>query len=378
MPFSEVNGSSASATVTTRAPGRVNVIGDHTDYADGLVLPVAIQLETRVTARLVPTAGLRVTSTAMDEERFLPPDRIDASGLAGWTRYIYGVYQLLLEVSAAPRGAKLRIESDVPPGAGLASSAALEVATALALCSLSGRSLPPVELALLCRRAENEFAGSPCGIMDQMVSACARAGHALLIDCRDLQMEHVPFRPRRAGLVVFDTGVRHSIAGAGYASRRCECEEALTLLRARSPRIRSLRDVTESDLAEAGALPELLRQRVRHIVRENDRVLKARTCLENGDATGMGRLMLASHESLRDDYGVSCAELDALVDVAVRLPGVYGARMTGGGFGGCVVCLVDDDRKDALRTHVAEAYDRQFGRPLRSLAVTPSGGASIL
>ncbi len=368
-----------AATVAVRAPGRVNLIGDHTDYTGGFVLPMAIQFQTIVAAGRRSTPGMSVFAAAYGAGVELPPDPADPLSLPHWARYVYGVRQVLRSQGVAVPDADLFIVGDVPLGAGLASSASLEVACGLAMLTLAGAEMPLMELASACRRAENEYAGSPCGIMDQTISACGRVGCALRIDCRDLSLHHVPLRLADAQFVVVDTGVRHSIAAGQYARRRGECESALAALRTADPDIRSFRDVDEAALERCEArLSDMERRRARHVVTENRRVIEACEALQRGVAAAFGLAMFASHASLCDDFEVSCEELDAVVETARATPGVLGARMTGGGFGGCAIVLLERASIPALTASLGSECTRRFARSFSITPVTAEDGASII
>lgn len=368
-----------TATVAVRAPGRVNLIGDHTDYTGGFVLPMAIQLQTIVAAGRRSSPGMSVFAGAYGASVELPPDPADPLSLPHWARYVYGVREVLRSRGVAVPDADLFIVGDVPLGAGLASSASLEVACGLAMLTLTGVEAPPIELARACRRAENEYAGSPCGIMDQTISACARAGCALRIDCRDLSLEHVPLKLPDARFVVVDTGVRHSIAAGQYARRRGECESALAVLGRADSSVKSFRDVDEAALERCQAqLSDVERRRARHIVTENRRVREACEALQRGDSATFGRAMFASHASLRDDFEVSCDELDSVVETARATPGVYGARMTGGGFGGCALILLESTSLPALSASLGSESTRRVGRSFSITPVTAEDGASVV
>jgi galactokinase len=319
---------------TVRAPGRVNLIGEHTDYNDGFVLPVAIDRRTTVAVSARDDDLVKVDATDLGEQDSFSLDEIARTGT--WRDYVRGVVELV----APEHGADLRIESEVPRGAGLSSSAALEVAVGRALSDLPGP-----ELALLAQRAENEFVGVPCGIMDQFCVANARAGHALLLDCRDLSYRHVPIPPGVA-IVVCDSKLERKLGESGYSERRAACEEAARLLG-----VRALRDATLDDVDR---LPETLRARARHVVSENERTLAAATELEAGNLDAVGALMDDSHRSMRDDYEIVPPQLDALAAAARAVDGCYGSRLTGGGFGGCTVSLVEDAAVGAVR-EAAEA-----------------------
>jgi galactokinase len=318
-----------------RAPGRVNLIGEHTDYNDGFVLPAAIDRFTTVDVRPRADRVVEVDAADLGERDSFSLDAIDRTG--SWRDYVRGVVGLL----ALEHGADLRIESDVPRGAGLSSSAALEVAVGRALSDLPGD-----RLALLAQRAENEFVGVQCGIMDQFTAALARAGHALLLDCRDLSYRHIPI-PNGVVIVVCDSHVERRLASSGYNDRRAACEEAARLLG-----VAALRDAT---LEQVAALPEELRKRARHVVTENARTLAAADALGAGDLETVGELMLESHVSMRDDYEIVPAELDDLAARVRAVDGCYGSRLTGGGFGGCTVALVAADAVGDARAAVERA-----------------------
>jgi galactokinase len=346
-----------------RAPGRVNLIGEHTDYNDGFVLPVALDRATVAAAAARPDRRLRARSADQGE-----PGEIDLAGpptprRGHWLDYVEGTARVLEERFGPLPGADLLVMGDVPLGAGLSSSASLEMAVATALTSLAGWTLDRPAIARAGQEAEHRFVGTRCGIMDQLVSMLGRLGHALLIDCRSLQTRAVPLPADRACLLVFDSGVRHRHASGEYNVRRSQCEQAVERLGAVLPGIRALRDVTPDQLARhAGALPEPLLRRARHVVGEIDRTVQAASALSQGDLAGFGRLMFASHRSLRDDYEVSVAELDALVAAAADAPGMLGARMTGGGFGGCAVALVESGQVEAAAGTIATEFARRFGR----------------
>ena len=321
-----------------RAPGRVNLIGEHTDYNGGFVLPAAIDLATYVAAEAHAERYLVIDSENFGERREFSLGDCKARAQGDWSDYARGVAVTLEGCGFRLRGANLMIRGEVPIGSGLSSSAALEVAVAQALLTISGNSVPAPELARLCQRAENEFVGVNCGIMDQFVCCCARAGHALLLDCRSLDYRMVPL-PSDVRLMICDTKVRRQLNAGVYNRRRAECEEGMRLLQSRDSTIRSLRDATLEALEQV-PLPEVVFRRCRHVITENARVTSAAAALEAGDLAAFGRLMAGSHTSLRDDYEVSCEELDLMVRIAEALPGVYGSRMTGAGFGGCTVSLV--------------------------------------
>jgi galactokinase len=322
------------------APGRVNIIGEHTDYNDGFVLPIAIERGIAAVGRARSDATTRLLAVDLGESAEGDLTRLEPRGApkATWVDYAGGVLTLLARRAGSKGGLDLAFGGDLPIGGGLSSSAALEVAAGLVGERLMGLTLTREERAALCRRAEHEFAGVPCGIMDQLVVCTARAGRAMLIDCRDGSHRCVPMPdPSRAVLLVMDSGLRHELAAGEYARRRAQCGEA-----ARALGVRSLREVdSESLRTRLDRLEPLLARRAGHVVEENARTLAAARALEAGDLVMLGRLMNRSHDSLRDEFEVSCPELDRLVEAARRAPGVFGARLTGGGFGGCAVALVE-------------------------------------
>ena len=368
-----------TAPLLVCAPGRVNLIGEHTDYNDGLVMPIAIDRCTSVRIGARSDHLLRVTSQGFAQQLAwvlpLGPDREPAAADA-WGRYVQAVVRALQDAGYSLAGADVHISSDVPMGSGLSSSAALEVACAYALLRRIGVQPDLTALARLCQRAENEYVGARCGIMDQFVACHGRAGHALLLDCRDLSFRHVALRFAVATRVmVCNSMVRHALASSEYNERRAQCEAGVRQLAVRRPLTRSLRDVSSVEFADlAPGLDPLLQRRCRHVITENERVSAAAAAIERGDAAGFGQLMYASHASLRDDYAVSCAELDQLVEIARGIDGVYGARMTGGGFGGSTVNLVRADQVAAFTRTVTQRYAQRTGRTPEIFACQASDG----
>jgi galactokinase len=338
----------------------VNLLGEHTDYNDGFVLPAAINLACHVVAEGRDDRRLDVYSQSTNESGEGNLDHLPSPS-GRWLDYVFGVAKVLEEAGFRLPGANLRIHSEVPLGAGLASSAALETCVAYALLDLAHHEPSPRQLALLCQRAENEFVGARCGIMDQFVACHGKAGHALLLDCRSLEFRPIAIPPNTR-LVICNTMVKHAHADSEYNARRRQCEEAVSLLAVRLPEVRRLRDVLPSDLERcADLLPPMLRRRTIHVVEENQRVLGASEALEAGDMHRFGEVMAQSHESLRANYEVSCAELDRMVEIARAQRGIYGARMTGGGFGGCVIALVDAGHAVSFIRATSEAYHRSTG-----------------
>jgi len=343
-----------------RAPGRVNLIGEHTDYNDGFVMPAAIDFSTWVAAGPRNDDHFVVASREFhDQFEFSLAE--PSSRQRRWTDYVQGVAVTLRAAGFNFLGANLLIDSDVPMGAGLSSSAALEVSTGFALLQLGGNKPDLVQLAKLCQRAENEFVGTRCGIMDQFVSCLAEQGHCLMIDCRSLDYSTLPV-PEHCALVICNTMVRHQLASGEYNLRRQQCEEGLEILQRFVPQARSLRDISLQQLEQyAGELPEILHRRCRHVITEIQRVLDAASALRRDDLKRFGEMMRQSHLSLQNDYEVSCPELDLMADIASRQPGVYGARMTGGGFGGCTINLVKREAVQQVVDRVAAEYQQKTG-----------------
>ena len=380
--FREKCGRSCSGIA--RAPGRVNLLGEHVDYNDGYVLPAAIDRATYVA--FAPARGARSTVWALDFDAVVTlaphnlPARTDAHAapLSAWARYPAGVAWALMGDGRPIRALDAVFASEVPRGAGLSSSASVELAFAAAWQAVAEWALSPMDLALLCQRAENQYVGVNCGIMDQAASACGEQGRVLLLDCRSLEFRTLPL-PAGVVIIVADTGIRHALAASGYNSRRAACEEAVRLLRQDLPGIKALRDV---DLASfnglANGLPREVERRARHVMEEIDRTRRAVPLLESGDVLAFGGLMNASHVSLRDLYEVSCPELDALAAIAQSLEGCFGARLTGAGFGGCTVNLVQGDAALDFVEQLGAAYQDQTRRHAEVYICTPSAGANVL
>ncbi|HEX8891382.1 MAG TPA: galactokinase [Pyrinomonadaceae bacterium] len=342
------------------APGRVNLIGEHTDYNDGFVFPMAIDRETVVAGTRREDRRVRVHSLNFNESVEFDLDE-EGKGLRGiWLDYVEGTARELVKRGANLRGADLVIASNVPVGAGLSSSAALEVSTGYALLSLSEAEIEAKTLALAAQAAEHNYVGTKCGIMDQFIAVMGERDHALLIDCRSLETTQVPLDTSETVIVIADTRVKHELASSEYNKRRAECERGVEILEEWLPGIRALRDVSVEDFEKYEEhLPEPVRRRCRHVVTENARALSAAEALRRGDMEEMGRLMYLSHRSLSKDYEVSCKELDLMVEIASRVQGVKGARMTGGGFGGCTVNLVARASLDEFQRTVASEYKLQ-------------------
>jgi len=361
-----------------RGPGRVNLIGEHTDYNDGFVLPMAVEQQVTLIGRKGKDGVVQLWAESFAEPAVFPVRELSPKMEPTWARYPAGVIWALGEAGVEVPGFQAVVAGDLPVGAGLSSSAAVEVATALLALGLAGAEMPRKELAKLCRRAENEFVGVRCGIMDQFASLFGAADHAVFLDCRSLEHELVPIDSGAVSLLMLDTRVRHELGATEYHKRQEECRGAVReLSRLLGPR-RSLRDVSPEEFAGVERqLPEVLRRRARHVIGENARVLASVEALRRGEVERFGSLMDASHESLRADYEVSCAELDVLVGLARRQGGCLGARMTGGGFGGAVVALVRKGEEEAVARAALAGYRRETGREGRWLLSRPAGGGSV-
>jgi galactokinase len=362
------------------APGRVNLIGEHLDYNEGHVLPVAIDRSVMVAFAPRPDGRARLYSLDFEQESAFDLEDSQRDPAAPWSDYVRGVAWALREAGHLVLGLDAALQGDVPIGAGLSSSAALEVGALGAFEAVSGLRLDRRDLALLGQRAENRFVGVACGIMDQMAAALSRAGHALLIDCRSLEYERVPLPLEGLRLVVADSGVRRALLDSQYNLRREECQRAAELLAAAvaDRPVTALRDVRPEDLAGHGdALPPNLLKRARHVVEEERRVLLSVDALRTGDVEAFGEMLNASHRSLRDDFEVSSPELDLLVELAWAQPGVLGSRLTGAGFGGCTVSLVRAEAVEAFREGVVARYCAQTGREGRMQVCRAAGGLRL-
>ncbi|MEB3197024.1 MAG: galactokinase [Candidatus Sericytochromatia bacterium] len=369
-----------------RAPGRVNLIGEHTDYNGGFVFPAAIDREMIIAA--TPKADrldreVRVWSLEYEAEDRFSLDQLVRSEEHPWVDYMRGMLSIWQACAFKVRAFDAVIAGNVPQGAGLSSSAAYEVAVGTLVNEMMATGVAPKQLALLAQKAENRFIGVQCGIMDQFISALGRADAALLIDCRSLAARPVPLRlaERGVALVITHSGVRRGLVDSAYNERRAQCEEAVRLLAARLKRddVKALRDVSLDDfLAHERHLPPLVARRARHVISENERVLEGVECLGRGDLAGFGRLMIASHASLRDDFEVSCEGLDVLVELTQAFAGTIGARMTGAGFGGCTVALLPADRVDAYQAEVLSAYHARTGLTATAWVCQATAGASVL
>ena len=361
-----------------RAPGRVNLIGEHTDYNEGFVMPAALDMYTYVAAARGRDGRLRVHSINFGESFEIGLDEIRAGRTGSWSDYVRGVAGTLESHGHSLPGVDLVIVGEVPLGSGLSSSAAIEVATAFALLGVANIELDRTEIAEICQEAEHRYAQMRCGIMDQFISCHGKEGHALMLDCRSLDFRLVPV-PSNVQLVICNSMVKHEHATSGYNTRRGQCEEGVRILRTVLPHIHSLRDVSEEELEiHKNMLSMVVYRRCRHVITENGRVQKAATALQKDDIRELGHLMRESHNSLRDDYEVSCPELDLLVEAASGLPGVYGARMTGGGFGGCTINLVKAVQAEGFAQEISTTYEAKTGiRPQIFLSRASEGAGMV-
>jgi galactokinase len=346
------------------APGRVNLIGEYTDFNEGFVFPMTVDRGVYVGIRARTDQQVRVFSSRFDEliehhfDEFKPPE----SG--HWSCYVLGVVEELRVLGLVPHGFDAVIDGNLNLGAGLSSSAALEMATALALQTLFGFEMSRVDIAILCQRVEHRYAGVMCGIMDQFASGLGRKGHALLLDCRTLSHVSIPVALGEYRIVIISSEVKRELASSAYNERRSQCEDGVLVFKQKDPTVEALRDVSIEALeACGGELSEVVYRRCRHVIKETARVLDASAALGAGNLTQFGALMTQSHRSLRDDFEVSCAELDCLVDIASGIEGVLGARMTGAGFGGCTVTLIHKDSIDALRAQLLTYTERFSLKP---------------
>lgn len=358
-----------------RAPGRVNLIGEHTDYNDGFVMPAALGFSTYVAVGARPDRKLVIHSQEFTDDCDFDVDHLPNQRSGLWCDYIVGVAQILRERGCNFSGVNLWVHGEVPIGAGLSSSAAIEVASALAFTSLGKAHIPLPEIAKLCRRAENEFVGARVGIMDQFVSCMGKAAHALLLDCRSLEYKLVPIPPR-IRIVVCNTMVKHDLATGGYNQRRAECEEGVRHFAQWQPTIRALRDVSVEVLDQHSKdLPATILERCTHVIHENQRTLDMARALQEGDLNKVGLFMRESHRSLRDLYEVSCRELDIMVESAEGLAGFIGGRMTGGGFGGCTVNLVHEDNAAEFAAEIRDRYRKATGIDPQTYLCSAEDGA---
>ncbi len=359
-------------SLSARGPGRVELLGNHTDYNDGVVLSAAINFAVTVQGEVRADRNVTLHSTISPQAVCEPLSRLDKqTGDASWANYPLGVASCLREADYPVEGFEMRISSDLPPGAGLSSSAALEVATACLLMKLFSLEIAPMELAKLCRRAENDFVGVKCGLLDQVSSIFGKRGQAVYLDCRSEKVENIPLPPQTE-LLVFHTGVEHRLVGGEYNERRERCFAAVRALG-----VPALRDVTAAHLEAARSqLDDLVYRRAAHVVGENERVFAGIDYLRNGDGASFGKLMFASHASSRTNFENSTPELDVLVDLAHEEPGVLGSRLTGGGFGGATISLVEAERAEEIARHLEEKYTARTGNQGRAYLCESADGAA--
>ena len=367
-------------THVVRAPGRVNLIGEHTDSNDGFVFPMAIEPEVRVVCRARDDGRVRLASTVFPGQvvEFSVQQKV-ARGEPSWANYPKGVAAELLAAGIPLVGMDALFSNTLPVGGGLSSSAAIEVSTCQALLTLAGMEMDPGRMALLCQKAEHEYAGVPVGIMDQTIVAGGKAGNAMLLDCRDQSKQFVPIDSRDLRVVIVNSMVHHELTGGEYAQRRRQCEEGVAHFRKANPSVRALRDVSMAQVEAARLeLSDVVFRRCRHVVGENARTVDAAEKLGQRHYDAVGELMQQSHASLRDDYEVSIPELDYLAEQSMTVRGVYGARMTGGGFGGCIVALAQPRAVEPLIEHLKTTYTRKFGKEPHAFVTTATQGVSVL
>ena len=376
--FQEIYG--GDCTAACFAPGRVNLIGEHTDYNGGYVFPCALDRGIYCAARLRDDRRIRLYSENFADLGMIETSLDDLSGSGCWADYVTAVLNAFISYGyTIDRGMELVYSGDLPDGAGLSSSAAMEVLTGTVLKELFSLQVTTQEIALIGQFAENRFIGLNCGIMDQFASAMGRADHAILLDTNTLRYTYAPIPGERAAVVIINSGVKHSLASSAYNDRRRECETALAMLNT-ATKVRTLCALTPAEFDEysAAITDPVAHKRARHAVYENARTIRAVQALNGGDLAAFGELMTQSHLSLRDDYEVSCPELDALVDAALMIDGVYGARMTGGGFGGCTVNLVQRGRVDSFVSAMTDYYQKTFHRPAPIWVVSIGDGAHMI
>ncbi|MBN2103936.1 galactokinase [bacterium] len=365
--------------IQTKAPGRVNLIGEHTDYNDGFVMPIAIQYTACILAAPRNDNEVHVYSVDFQERAsFVISHHIPFDKKNTWSNYQRGVMDQLIRHGYKLHGADCLIHGDVPIGAGLSSSAAIEMAAIVAFRSLNDLDISMVEMIRLSQAAENQFVGMNCGIMDQFISGMGQKGMALFLDCRSLDYELVPFPGDTYTVVIMNTRVKRELTGTEYNERRSQCEEGVQLLKKKLPGIQALRDVSIADFEmHKNCLPDIVRKRCHHVIYENERVRAFSEALKEKNTERMGQLLFKSHENLRDDYEVSCPELDLMVTLAMEVPGVIGARMTGAGFGGCAIAIVEKGHEKDVREKIFYEYPVKTGIEPEIYLSAPSQGASV-
>ena len=368
---------SAKPDVVVAAPGRVNLIGEHIDYNDGFVLPMAIERYTVIAAKVDPENESTATLYSVDMDEQVEISLVDPTKRedSHWSNYVAGVVSgMVKDKGVSIPGFQAVAKSNVPIGGGLSSSASLEVAAATVIEAVTGQAIPKVDKALVCQKAEHQFAGVPCGIMDQFSSVLCESDHVLLLDCRDQSFQQIPFSNPDIVVLIINSEVKHELSGGEYAQRRSQCEVALEKLGAKS-----YRDVTLQQVQEKKAeLDPVVFNRAHHVVTEIARTVKTAEAMKKNAWQTVGELMYASHASLRDDFEVSCKELDVLVDIAGKTDGVIGARMTGGGFGGCIVALVQGNKADSISDSICREYEAQTGVKPTAFMTRPGQGAHVI
>lgn len=366
--------------IISRAPGRVNLIGEHTDYNDGFVFPMALDFQVVVAARKSDTHLVRIYSADFDETvEFSIDQPIVYDKEKRWSNYLRGVLVMLQEAGVKLCGMDIAFQGNVPQGSGLSSSAALEVATSIMAQKILGFNIAKPNLAKLCQRAENKFVGMNCGIMDQFISMMGQQGHALFLDCRSLDYQLVPLELGDCRIIICQSGVKHTLVDSEYNKRRQECEQGVAILTKHFPSVKALRDATMDQLEAVKAeLDPIVYSRCKHVITEDERVLSSIKALNRDDLKTFGQYMNASHDSLRDDYQVSCPEIDLLVDLAREVNGVLGTRITGGGFGGCTVTLIQSTAENQFKEHITKNYQAKTGIVPQIYISTAANGAEII
>ena len=370
----------AAPTLLVRAPGRINLIGEHTDYNDGLVLPAAIDREIRFALRLTDTGRIRLAAIDLHDTYEVAVADVQPLEQGHWANYQLGVVAGLLREGVDIKGFDCAFGGNVPNGAGLSSSAAVECGVAWGLCELLKLNLDRMKLAHIAQMAEHEYAKVMCGLMDQFASLFGRGGHVVELDCRSLEYCYFPFNTDDSRIVLCNSGVKHALADSEYNTRRQECARGVEILQQHNPAIKSLRDATLPEIEAAkDELGEVIARRCRYVVEENQRVIDfTKQLAEHSSLSEVGELLYASHAGLRDDYQVSCAELDTLVELSRQAPGCFGARMMGGGFGGCTINLVATDKVKDFLAHMKQGYHDQLGLKLDTYVTTLADGVGEL
>lgn len=377
--FDAIFGTTAEKVTQVRAPGRVNLIGEHTDYNDGFVCPMAIDRATTLLCRKRKDGVVRMHSLGTNQTTEWSVEGEVAKAGPSWALYPKGVTEALRQKGLLKNGMDALVFSDVPIGGGLSSSASFEVATALALVTINGKKMDLVDMAMACQWAEHQYPGMPCGIMDQFISAMGKKGHALLLDCRDRSTRQVPLTDPDLRIVIANSNVKHELVQGEYTARRHQCEAAVRHLQKKFPKLKSLRDATLEMLEDVRmGMDPTAYKRGKHVITEIQRCTDFATAMEKKDYAAAGQLMYGSHASLRDDYAVSCPELDVLVEIARTVPGVYGARMTGGGFGGCIVAMTTASAVEPLTRKIETEYPKKCGKKATIFATVASEGAHVV